>query len=99
MNLARNPNLNYKEVLAGLSKIPALTELDLSENELTEMPEELGGLTNIEEINLSMNKLEKLPASIANLKQLKKLTIFNNKISQEEQAKIKALLPNCSILF
>lgn len=49
------------------------------EERLTQVPEEIMNMTNLEELTLSFNKLESIPSSIKNLKNLKKLSLqFNN---------------------
>lgn len=44
-----------------------MTELRLDVNKLTEVPEEIGNLTNLSKLWLSFNKFTELPKEICNL--------------------------------
>jgi hypothetical protein len=57
-----------------------VTELRLS-NQLTELPESIGNLTNLEELNLSNNQLTALPESIGNLTNLRTLNLGFNQLT------------------
>ena len=89
-----------------LTKLPAelgqlgnLTSLDLSGNQLQTLPNELGQLTNLTSLNLSRNQLQTLPNELGQLTNLQYLNLKNNPLTEQEQEKIKALLPNCKIEF
>ena len=45
----------------------ALIILDLNDNQLSELPDEIGDLTTLESLNLRENLLESLPESVVNL--------------------------------
>ncbi len=47
--------------------------LDLSMQKLTQLPEEIGTLTNLRRLDISFNRLTTLPNSLANLKRLEVL--------------------------
>lgn len=62
-------------------------ELDLSQrydakdsDKLTELPESLGQLTQLQSLNLSGNQLTTLPESLGQLSRLQSLNLFNNKL-------------------
>ena len=52
------------------AKEKQLKELDLRNNQLTELPESIKELTNLTGLDLSNNKLTKLPESIKELTKL-----------------------------
>ena len=54
--------------------------MDLSYNELKELPENIGNLVNLEILSAGNNKLEKLPENIGDLLQLKKFYLNNNSL-------------------
>jgi len=56
-----------------------LTSLDLSNNDITELPKDIGLLNKLIEVNLSMNNLKEIPKEFSLLTNLKKLDVsFNN---------------------
>jgi internalin A len=57
------------------------TELDLSNMELTELPESLGQLTQLQKLSLWGNQLTALPESLGQLTQLQKLNIHSNELT------------------
>ena len=57
-----------------------LQYLNLSNNDLSTIPDEIGFLTNIGVINLRYNKIEILPESIGNCESLKVLDIAGNSL-------------------
>lgn len=52
--------------------------LKLDNNEISELPVEIGNITNLEQLTLSSNKLKTLPKTISNLKKLQLLDIRKN---------------------
>lgn len=58
-----------------------ITELNLDNKQLTQLPEAIGKLTQLTELSLAHNKLTSLPKSICNLTQLTKLELSNNSIN------------------
>lgn len=56
--------------------------LDLSNKDITEIPEEIGELTNVKTLDLSFNHISKLPESITKLTNLEELFLMRNSISE-----------------
>ncbi len=52
--------------------------LDLSELKLTQLPPEIGQLSNLKELRVFLNPLTELPATIGQLRNLKKLFLNGN---------------------
>ena len=52
--------------------------LNLSNNELTEIPKELGNLANLQALNLEGNRLTTVPKELGYLSNLKKLSLYDN---------------------
>lgn len=57
-----------------------LERLDLSINEISEIPPEIGNLVNLKRLDLVKNKITRIPRSIGNLVNLDRLNIAANKI-------------------
>jgi Leucine-rich repeat (LRR) protein len=57
------------------------TELDLSGMKLTELPESLGQLTQLQSLNLSNNRLTALPEPLGQLTQLQSLNLSGNQLA------------------
>ena len=57
-----------------------LTKIDVSNNEISEIPEELAKQEFVNHLNLNTNFLKKLPNSLFTMKSLKFLDISYNKL-------------------
>ncbi|MGD9994472.1 MAG: leucine-rich repeat domain-containing protein [Salinivirgaceae bacterium] len=64
------------------SKAGKVTELDLSNKGIEELPLEIGEITTLKTLNLSFNSLKELPSTICNLINLEKLYLTRNSISR-----------------
>jgi len=58
-----------------------ITELDLFDKAITELPVEIGKLINLTTLSLDSNQLSRLPAQIGQLTNLTKLDLYNNQLS------------------
>jgi Leucine-rich repeat (LRR) protein len=65
--------------------------LDLSYQKLTEIPQEVFELENLEILNLSNNELSELPIEISRLKRLKRLNISYNDFEDLPYKQLKAM--------
>ena len=64
------------------------------------MPSDIGRLTELLRLDLRRNRIATLPDEIANLKNLRYLTLYGNSaMNDEERYRIRAMLPDCEILF
>ncbi len=70
----RAPNL---DVARAACEVTSVTDLRLS-GELTELPEELGNLVNLEGLSVESNQLTTLPAAIGKLTKLTDLRAYSN---------------------
>jgi GTPase SAR1 family protein len=62
------------------------TELDLVGMGLTELPEAIGSLTQLQELDLSHNQLTELPEAIGSLTQLQSLGLSGNRLTELPEA-------------
>ena len=66
-----------------LSSLKHLVSLDLSKNQLTELPHGIGHLSNLKRLSLYGNQLTTLPLEFSLLKQLVFLDLKNNPLEEE----------------
>lgn len=78
---------------AGLFSISSLVYLNLSRNNIEEMPYELGNLENLKQLSLASNGLSHLPASISRLTGLSELDISANSIKELPEPLSENLFP------
>jgi Leucine-rich repeat (LRR) protein len=58
-----------------------VAELNLSDNNLTSLPEDIGNMKVLESLNISSNSLSKLPMTFKELKSLTKLNVHRNRFN------------------
>ena len=78
IDLGGNPMLDLKEVCLLLSKLPNLKSVSLTFNRISNLPPEIGLLTQIEELDLGNNLLKSVPKELAGMKNLKRIVLTNN---------------------
>uniref|UniRef100_A0A8B9FFK8 Leucine-rich repeat-containing protein 40 n=1 Tax=Amazona collaria TaxID=241587 RepID=A0A8B9FFK8_9PSIT len=61
--------------------LPALTVLDVHDNQLTSLPAALGQLENLQKLDVSHNKLKSIPEELLQLSHLKSLLLHHNELS------------------
>ena len=66
---------------AELAELAALTDLNLSDNQLTHLSPRVLTLDKLQNLNLANNQIESLPANINKLKELTSLNLANNRIA------------------
>jgi len=74
-----------------------LTTLHLSNNNLTDIPEEVSTIPNLREISISSNKFVRLPPTIYKCLKLEILVASNNRLSSIEIEEL-SLLTNLTVL-
>jgi hypothetical protein len=88
-----NDEFDTKLLIKYISKLPKLQKLALPINQITDLPENIGMLTQIEVLDLSNNWLTDLPDEIGEMKNLENLDISGNIIISPLSAldKLKSL--------
>ncbi len=76
-----------------------LKTLDLSYNNFTGVPAEVGQLKNLESLNLAHNQLTGLPHELGNLSNLKVLNVSGNNYSEADLAIITEKLPKTTVII
>ena len=79
-----------------LEELSSLQELQLSYNQLSCLPVEIGQLTGLQQLSLDDNQLSSLPAEIGQLTSLAHLWLDKNIVSSLP-VEIEKLLSNCAI--
>jgi len=82
-----------------ISQLQKLEWLELSDNQIATIPSDIGQLRNLKGVNFKNNQIKAIPESIGQLQKLEWLGLGHNPISESEVDKIKALLPNCNVIF
>ncbi|KAI1236927.1 Leucine-rich repeat-containing protein 40, partial [Lamprotornis superbus] len=62
--------------------LPALSTLDVHDNQLTSLPSALGQLENLQKLDVSHNQLRSLPEELLQLPRLRSLLVQHNQLSQ-----------------
>lgn len=78
-----NLSKNQLSSIDGVESLKNLARLDLSENQLLELPSNVEQLENLESLNLRENNLSDLPSGLGNLKKLKRLLIKDNNLDKK----------------
>ena len=80
--MARNEAYREAERRIEKARQEGAGKLDLSSIGLTEVPESIASLTQLQRLDLSNNQLTELPKSIASLTQLQRLDLSNNQLTE-----------------
>ena len=82
-----------------LKDLPALTDIDLSENPLTEVPRWLAEKKGLENLSFSGTQIAALPDDLSAWRSLLSLQLGGLRLSAAEMARIRAALPKTAIVF
>jgi Leucine-rich repeat (LRR) protein len=80
--MARDKAYREAEQRIEAARQEGATELDLSGMELTDLPEAIASLTQLQSLDLSDNQLTELPEAIASLTQLQSLNLSRNQLAE-----------------
>lgn len=97
LNLDGNPKIDFADLFKKLSSVKTLKYLDISDNNLTTLPKEIGLLTSLECLIIGRNSISTLPEEFFDLSNLKVLNVYGNydkKISEAGLLKIRERLPS-----
>jgi len=79
--MVANPKINIKELIQRAAVLPQLKVLNLSYNQIQNLPVEIEQLVNLEKLILNNNRIQSLPKQVFTLKNLKNLSIAENKLT------------------
>jgi Leucine-rich repeat (LRR) protein len=96
LNLASNDIDSLPDEIGSLTK---LIYLGLNRNDIVELPEAIGSLESLEVLELWDNEISVIPDEFSKLKKLQTVELRGILFSDEEQARIRALVPNATIYF
>lgn len=82
-----------------LTELTNLQKLYLDQNKITAIPHDINKLKKLEVLDMWSNDLYVVPESISELENLKVFDLRVIQMTQSEQDKIKALLPNSKVYF
>ncbi len=75
-----------------------LTRVGLFNNNISQLPAAMAGMTKLETLYLDLNPLSSITGKIGTMKKLTELGLAKTQLSADEISKISKLLPNCKIL-
>ncbi len=79
--MARDKAYRQAEKKIEQARYSGTTKLSLRYMKLTELPEPLGQLTQLQSLNLSSNQLTALPESLGQLSQLQEMDLSDNQLT------------------
>lgn len=71
---------NLLTTLPDLGEMPALWDMQISDNQIEKLPESFGSFTKLSNLSAGNNKLTELPSSFENLTKLKMLALSGNQL-------------------
>ena len=82
-----------------LTELTDLKKLYLDQNQITAIPHDINKLIKLEVLDMWSNELYIVPESISELQNLKVFDLRVIQMTQAEQDRIKALLPDTKVYF
>lgn len=89
----------FTEVPEALKSLPALTDVDLSQNPIAEVPAWMTEIKGLENVSFSDTRVTKLPEDLSGWRRLTTLQLGGLKMPAEEMARIRMSLPKVTIVF
>lgn len=96
LNLANNDIDTLPDEIGNLQQ---LVYLGLNRNVIAELPPAIGNLQNLEVLELWDNEISIVPDELSKLTRLQTVELRGILFSDEEQARIRALVPNATVYF
>ena len=82
-----------------LKDLPSLTDIDLSGNQIKDIPAWLAAKKGLKNLSFSRTRVTKLPEDVSAWKSLTSLQLGELSLSAAEMARIREALPNVAIVF
>ena len=89
----------FTAVPEALKSLPALTDVDLSQNPISEVPAWLVEMKGLENVSFSDTRVTKLPEDLSGWRNLTSLQLGGLRLPVDEMARIRVALPKVTIVF
>ena len=89
----------FTAVPEALKSLPALTDVDLSQNPISEVPAWLVEMKGLENVSFSDTRVTKLPEDLSGWRNLTSLQLGGLRLPADEMARIRVALPKVTIVF
>ena len=89
----------FTAVPEALKSLPALTDVDLSQNPISEVPAWLVEMKGLENVSFSDTLVKKLPEDLSGWRNLTSLQLGGLRLPADEMARIRVALPKVTIVF
>ena len=92
-------NNRFTQVPATLKSLAELTDIDLSWNDIDEIPDWLAKREGLVNLSFTHTKIRQLPADLGAWRSLKSLQLADLELNPAEMARIRKALPGTAIVF
>lgn len=89
----------FESVPEALKDLPALTDVDLSDNPIAEVPAWLAEKKGLEGLSFNGTRISRLPENLEAWRSLKQLQMGGLDVPPEEMARIRKALPDTAVVF